>query len=1019
MSLRRCVLSPAGARMVCLGAALLLGQDAAADAVESATLAAYLGQPVPSLGGVLEPIPAWGCGGSTPPLSILSVHLNWHCTFDATINPSLGSFPNDGNRFFGFHRQFLYAYNLFRQSQGRPFLQTWMPSPSASMPLGHATRPDLAACTNCTSLPANFRLPAAGGTLNPATTTLEDYGSSLVPWHNNTHVAMAQAGGTPGNTCFDSTSPLHFRDIMCVTTAPRDPMFFRFHNFVNDLQDELLTFQDTDVMIVFDKSGSMTLPNGTGSDNRLNSAKNAARLFADLLRDSSNNRVGLISFSTAAAPSPELPLTIASSAPAAMNTALTSVNAGGATSIGGGLRAAVTALNASSNPNKAILLLTDGVENTAPMIAEVQGRAPNQLRDTHLCAVGFGTPGSLDGPKLRDLAERQGGAYRADADPLTLNKYFVECFADIFDTFVGKDPIGVLRAGAHASAPTVHVASSDTEVVFVLSWEQNLPKGALRLAVTTPTGVPLNLNDANVESRFGATYHIVRVKLPYGTQRDGRWTARAVRPLRSFLNGFAPGAFKTPAIGTAIVGQQLAQLCEPGACNRVLYYEDFTFNLMHGANDVAYYQALLAAKLGRHLGTVERVSDPKRFAAALAEGRYDLIVSSTTTAEGRQPYDDVLSKLACAERGPKLIVTDLRKEGNESLLRCLGAQATSERDFDVMKGDGQVLTGSVGLSMPGHAGMGGAHTHGAFSAAYKSTGAAGSSVAALSPGGGAAILARTVTSPNVPITDQRFFIESLASGSARVRPHTYISPNYTGERLHPTFHIPEIYIPVGGFDKVTARVEVTRPLQSQSEVLARTGSQEVGKREGDTLNVRQTADLRANPKQSSGFLKTETLTFPLNDDGKDGDTSAGDRYWEVALPPEVSRFDGEYTLHAYFTICQGTLCFEREAQHTVVVDAKPDPRASKVERVQTPNTGPGLATVRYTPLNAEGLPLGPDRQSLLRFEGSKGVTVQRVTSLNAQGTYEITARYDPNNTNPSLVVTPFGRPEDKLTIPLR
>ncbi|MFC6663419.1 hypothetical protein [Deinococcus multiflagellatus] len=47
------------------------------------------------------------------------------------------------------------------------------------------------------------------------------------------------------------------------------------------------------------------------------------------------------------------------------------------------------------------------------------------------------------------------------------------------------------------------------------------------------------------------------------------------------------------------------------------------------------------------------------------------------------------------------------------------------------------------------------------------------------------------------------------------------------------------------------------------------------------------------------------------------------------------------------------------------------------------------------------------------------MTVQRVTSLNAQGTYEITARYDPNNTNPSLVVTPFGRPEDKLTIPLR
>ena len=102
-----------------------------------------------------------------------------------------------------------------------------------------------------------------------------------------------------------------------------------------------------------------------------------------------------------------------------MTTALSGISAGGATSIGGGLLGAVTALNASSNPHKAILLLTDGVENTAPMIADAVGRTPNQLRDTHVCAVGFGTPGSLDGPKLRDLAERQGGTYRADADPLT------------------------------------------------------------------------------------------------------------------------------------------------------------------------------------------------------------------------------------------------------------------------------------------------------------------------------------------------------------------------------------------------------------------------------------------------------------------------------------------------------------------------------------------------------------------------------------------------------------------------
>ena len=280
-------------------------------------------------------------------------------------------------------------------------------------------------------------------------------------------------------------------------------------------------------------------------------------------------------------------------------------------------------------------------------------------------------------------------------------------------------------------------------------------------------------------------------------------------------------------------------------------------------------------------------------------------------------------------------------------------------------------------------------------------------------------MSRAAVSPNAPATAQRYFIESLASGTARVRPHTWRSPNYTGEALHPAFHIPEPYIPLGGFDRVTARVEVTRPLESQGRLYAGTDVKEGTRQEGDPLTLRQTADLRVNPRQAAGAVKTETLSFPLNDLGQDGDTSASDRYWEVALPEKVAEFDGEYTFHAYFTICRGTLCFDREAQQTVVVDAKPDPRASKVQLVQTPNTVAGVANVLYTPLDAAGLPLGPDRQSQLRFTGSKGVEVKDVRSVDAAGTYAITATYDPLNTNPTLTVAPFGRPTEALEIALR
>ena len=90
---------------------LLIASHARADAAESAASAGFLTQPVSGLGDMMAPVP-WGCGGAAPATqSILELHWNWHCSFDNTINPALGRFPNDGNRFFGFHRQFLYTFN--------------------------------------------------------------------------------------------------------------------------------------------------------------------------------------------------------------------------------------------------------------------------------------------------------------------------------------------------------------------------------------------------------------------------------------------------------------------------------------------------------------------------------------------------------------------------------------------------------------------------------------------------------------------------------------------------------------------------------------------------------------------------------------------------------------------------------------------------------------------------------------------------------------------------------------------
>ncbi|HWI84970.1 MAG TPA: vWA domain-containing protein, partial [Sphingomonas sp.] len=953
---------------------------------------------------VLDPI-AWGCGALNgfPPApatqAILDVHMNWHCSFDDTINQSLGRFANDGNKFFGFHRQFIYAFNRYRQSQGVPFVQTWMPFSGASIPFGHGGRADGAACGTCSVLPNSKRLPSAGGTLNPAVTTMEDYGNGLVPWHNNQHVALSDSGVASDDDCVAS------HEILCVTTAPADPMFFRFHNFVNDLQDEILTYQDTDVMIVFDRSGSMTLPTSVGG-NRLDAAKNAAQLFADLLRDASNHRVGLVSFSTSAAASPELPLTLAASAPAAMTTALGGISANGSTSIGDGLRAAMVALNASSNPHKAILLLTDGMENTAPMIANQVGRTAGKLVDTHLCAVGFGTPGSLDGPKLRDLAELQGGVYLSDADPLNLKKYFVECFADIFDTFVGKDPIANLAANRNASDPVVHMAESDGEVTFTLAWDDPLPHGTLRLAVTSPSGAPVNLGDPGIESRFGPSWHIVRVKLPYASEQPGGWTARVVRPMRSFVNGFLPTAFADPEAGTLLVQQQIAQLC-PDGCARVLYYEDFPPSKTHGAHNSVYFAALMRAKVTHSVGAIDRASDPALMQKLLERGRYDLIVASIGYSKDALAFDALLSEQACSERvGARIILSDRRKLG--ATLRCLGAMPVDEMGYKKMTGDGQIFSGPVEFQ----AGLHGMHAMAGMAPdtfALKSTGAAGATVGATTPGGNAAIISRGRAGPA-----QRYFIEALASGAARVRPFTWRSPNYTLESLHPTFHIPEIHMPIGGFDSIKARVAVTRPLVGLGSLMARANPREAPPVAGDPLSPRQIGALRMDSKQNGQLIKTETVEFPLFDDGTHGDTSKDDRYWENALPPGFAQFDGQYTFHAFFTLCRNGHCIDREATQTVAVDVKLD-RTATVVAVQPRRRG--LVQVVLTPMDSGKTLLGPGRQDVLQVALRGQGRVQSAQALDGKGAYGVTVQYDPASP-PTLLVSQFGRPQDPIEVKL-
>jgi hypothetical protein len=289
-------------------------------------------------------------------------------------------------------------------------------------------------------------------------------------------------------------------------------------------------FQDVNAMLVLDRSGSMSSPGFTGEKTKIEEAREAAALFIDLLRTDRTHQVGLATFSTA--PSLDFPLApinagnkdaLIGPAPARNGGVVGGITPGGSTTIGGGLQEGQDALPAVSPNLPAILLLTDGLENTPPMIAEVE---PG-LGSTRLCIIGFGSEGSVDGPRLTTLARTHGGIYTRAGEGLQLKKFFVLAFGNIFQTAVSMDPIMVIRKGATEADPIPLNVCGEEMLTVVLSWEHATE--FLQLSLVTPAGNIITSATPGLTVSSGNTWVYFRLPLPFAGERNGLWLVRISR----------------------------------------------------------------------------------------------------------------------------------------------------------------------------------------------------------------------------------------------------------------------------------------------------------------------------------------------------------------------------------------------------------------------------------------------------------------------------------------------------------
>jgi hypothetical protein len=317
---------------------------------------------------------------------------------------------------------------------------------------------------------------------------------------------------------------------------------------------------DVDVVLVFDRSGSMSLP-GLSGITKIEEARAAAALFIDLLRTDRTHRAGLVTFSTtASAPEALAPISGNKTAligppPGRDGGAIGGITPDAMTTIGGGLRVGRQQLTATASANTpAILLLTDGLQNTPPMIDEVEDEHGN----TRLSIIGFGTEGQLDGPLLTRLARTHGGIYTRAGEGLALKKFFVLSFGNIFQTGIAMDPFFVFPAGSASMPPMPLNVCDEDSIIVVLSWEH--ASEGLILSLETPAGNTLTRSTPGVFSSSGNTWVYFRLALPFSGEREGVWQIRVTRPTgggefpaplpaeRFFVTAIADGGpFMTPA----------------------------------------------------------------------------------------------------------------------------------------------------------------------------------------------------------------------------------------------------------------------------------------------------------------------------------------------------------------------------------------------------------------------------------------------------------------------------------------
>ena len=209
-----------------------------------------------------------------------------------------------------------------------------------------------------------------------------------------------------------------------------------------------------------------------------------------------------------------------------------SANPAGNTSVGDGVDRARQILNglpAGAYQHKAMIVLTDGLENEPLSIADV----PPGTIDGRTFAIGLGNEHQVNTTALRALANGTGGFLYLTGlltssidDYFRLSKFFLQILAGVTNTDIIRDPSGFIAPGMKVRIP-FYVTEADIDCTPLLMTDENV----VELMLETPDGTlihPAMAGPLGMSYGVGTQTRHYRFTLPVAIgagQREGTWHA--------------------------------------------------------------------------------------------------------------------------------------------------------------------------------------------------------------------------------------------------------------------------------------------------------------------------------------------------------------------------------------------------------------------------------------------------------------------------------------------------------------